>query len=221
MTSFRHSQLQRPLMVICFVIGGLVLLYVGSSQGAFDLVIEVDRTSQLRSLDDAMTSEPPDIVFLTQSLRSSDWYIAARAADRLRILRLEGRLEGDKAALALSSLIQGLASGGHWWRFGWDREETDYEAFRGAAIEAVAAFGEEGLPYIVTATTSRSPDAREAACWVLLTMLKRASIDPDSGVITSEVSTRVQVLADNDESFEVRVACGSVQDWVASHESQQ
>jgi hypothetical protein len=101
-------------------------------------------------------------------LSGPDWLVAALAADRIGQLHKTGRLEHEQEGVVLQSLFEVLASSGHWWRFGWDRDEPEFDQFRGAAIEAAAEFGSQVYPRLRVAVSSESSFQREAACSIVL-----------------------------------------------------
>ena len=125
-----------------------------------------------------------------------------RPALAIRQIRVE------QVDFALDSLFQALAAGGHWWRFGWDREESEFQRFRGAAIEATAKFGSAALPMLWRAVRSHSPFEREAACWIVVSMVKDGSID-HAHLFEAGVLDGVRDLAKNDSDPAVRESCMS------------
>ena len=75
----------------------------------------------------ARTAEPPDVNFLISHVRSRDWRVAAAATEYVGQLREEDKLTPEQADAAVEKLWKALAAGGHWWRFGWDTDEGDYD----------------------------------------------------------------------------------------------
>jgi hypothetical protein len=119
--------------------------------------------------------------------------------------------------VVLQSLFEVLASSGHWWRFGWDRDEPEFEQFYGAAIEAAAEFGSQVYPRLRVAVGSENSFEREAACWIVLSMLRQKSVD--RGVLVEQgIYERIEYLARNDTNEGVQAACGDVYETVNSED---
>lgn len=185
----------------------LLIGYVVLSTGLADYIyLEQARPRMLSQLETASHRNPPDIAPLVSALSGPDWFVAAVAAEQLGFLEQSGELESEQANAVLGPLFDALASGGHWWRFGWDRDEPEFEQFRGAAIEAVAKFGPDAIPLLLVATDSASPFEREAACWIALNMLRTGSVDQIT-LTEQGFLSRVAGLAESDSSERVRIAC--------------
>lgn len=123
------------------------------------------------------------------------------------------KIESEQADIVIQSLLATLASGGHWWRFGWDRDEPEFEQFRGVAIEAVANFGLEALPSLTNALSNDSPYAREAACWITLDMLNAGLMDKTT-LAEQNILEYIENLAQSDSDERVNAACTSARDAV-------
>jgi hypothetical protein len=206
------------LALLVLSLGGLacaVVAYACLSGGVVEFVLtSLCRNGMLDRVKVASEQTPTDMGALTDSLGGPDWYVAAVAAERIRELWLAGKLEPAQAESAVSSLLEAVASRGHWWRFGWDLEESDYERFRGAVIKAIAAFGSTAMPTLLQATVSRKPLAREVACWAALEM---TGADPTSKtLIERQVLPRAEHLAQHDPDPGVRIACSSLQRSMSS-----
>jgi hypothetical protein len=205
-TTGRHSAVRYLLPCLTLLIGFLAG-YVFLSTGLADaLLIARNRPHALNKIEAASNCEPPDIGSLATALDGPDWLVAAVAAERIGLLWQSDRLDSEQADLALDSLFQALAAGGHWWRFGWDREEPEFQQFRGAAIEATAKFGSAALPRLSRAVRGHSPFEREAACWIVLSMIKDSSVDQTS-LFEAGLLDGVRDLAKNDSEPTVRESC--------------
>jgi hypothetical protein len=201
-----YSIASKPLLLIFAFLICIFACYAVLSIGIVDDVLRVEVTS---------STDPPDIEFLTDMLGGADWYVAAVAAERIGLLLQSNELEPEQANGAIRALFKSLASGGHWWRFGWDKDEPEFEQFRGAAIEAIARSGPVSLPWLLTATSSNSPFEREASCWIAFLMLKNNSVD--QAVLAKQgISQRIDDLAWNDPNRMVKTACVSAQKEMAS-----
>jgi len=164
----------------------------------------------LNRIEVASCSDPPDIETLTVALGGPDWFVAAIAADHINQLMQSERLEGAQANIAMQSLFKTLASGGHWWRFGWDKDEPEFEQFRSAAIEATSRFGPKAFPLLLAAAYSDNPLEREIVCWITLDMLKDATVD-QATLAKQNILELVGNLAERDPNQNVKAACTFVQ----------
>jgi hypothetical protein len=194
-------------LLICTLVSYLALS-IGFADAIF---VARNRPGMLNRIETASGSDPPDIELLTSVIGGPDWLVAAVAAERIGQLYESDKLTPGQADIAMQGLFKGLASGGHWWRFGWDRDEPEFEQFRGAAIEAVAKFGPGALPMLLPAANSDSPFEREAACWIVLSMLKGKLVDQET-FVEQGISERIEDLAQDDSSENVKAACISVRD---------
>lgn len=197
-------------LLLCILVG------VCLSTGLVDaILIARDRPQRLSRVDSASNNNPPDIEFLIDALQGPDWYVAAVAAERIGQLWQSGSLENGQATIAVQALFSALASDGHWWRFGWDRDEPEFEQFRGAAIASAAKFGAKIYPRLLAATNSNSPFEREAACWITLGVLKS---DPGTQVTLIEwgIRERIESLAQSDPCEGVRASCTAVLNEISS-----
>jgi hypothetical protein len=165
----------------------------------------------LERVEAAASSAPPDIELLTNALDGGDWFVAAVAAERIGQLRQSNKLQSEQIDIAIESLFDALGSSGHWWRFGWDRDEAEFEQFRSAAIEAAAKFGPETLSELPVVLSSDSPFKREAACWIVFDLLRNNAIE-ETTFIKYVVIDRVENLAENDPDNGVKAACMAAQD---------
>ena len=152
--------------------------------------------TELERLDAAMQLEPPDVYVLRAALSSPDWAVAASAAESLGELWTEGRLDHAQVGPTIRSLFDVLGSGGHWWRFGWDQDEPEYNQFRGAAIDAISRFGNKAYPYVVEAVNRRNSYTRDAACRAARKMIVEERID--SSDFGEQFRERVRYLMVND-----------------------
>jgi hypothetical protein len=212
------TQRQPKTVILLLALSGLLVCalasYVVLSVGLVDdVILAQDRNDVLERVEAASSSGPPNIEYLTDVVNGSDWYAAAVAAERIGLLWKSNRLDPGQADVALHSLFKALASGGHWWRFGWDKEEPEFEQFRGATIQTVAEFGSKAFPMLSVATDSDSPSAREAACWIALSMVKSDSTDQDA-LVAEGIPHRIENLAHNDPNDNVRAACISAQNSI-------
>jgi HEAT repeat protein len=213
MTIVRKRSAASKLLILSF--GFLICILVCYAVLSIGIVDEVfivpNRPDILDRIEIASSNDPPDIEFLIDMLGGPDWYAAAVAADRIGSLRQSDKLKPEQASAATNALFRTLASGGHWWRFGWDRDDPDFEQFRGAAIKATAGFGATALPRLLAATASDSPFEREAACSVTLAMIKSNSIDRVT-LSKQEIYEHIVSLAKSEQDENVKQACISVQD---------
>lgn len=161
----------------------------------------------------ASSSNPPDTEFLVNALEGPDWFVVAAAAERLGQLWQSDKMESEQADIVIRSLLATLASGGHWWRFGWDRDEPEFEQFRSVAIEAVSSFGLEALPSLPNALSSDSPYEREAACWITLDMLDAGFVERTT-LAEQNILGHIGDLAQSDPDERVKAACTSARDAV-------
>lgn len=183
-----------------------------------DTFIVQNRANALDEVEMASESDPPNIETLVNTLNDPDWSVSATAAERLGQLWQSGNMENDQVDLVVHSLLAALASGGHWWRFGWDKEEPEYEQFRNRAIEAVSKYGAEALPALLDATNSNSPHEREAACWITFTMFKRGWAD-QANLTECGIFDRIENLAKNDSNENVKSVCFSARNSIAGLQS--
>jgi hypothetical protein len=196
-------------LLIC-ALTSFVVLSIGLID---DVIIAQDRNDVLGRVKAASSSDPPNIEYLTEVVNGPDWQAAAVAAERIGLLWKSNRLDPGQAEVALHSLFKALASDGHWWRFGWDKEEPEFEQFQSVTIQTVAEFGSKAFPMLSAATDSDSPSAREAACWIALSMVKSNSIDQDA-LVAEGIPHRIENLAENDPNENVRAACISAQNSI-------
>jgi len=64
---------------------------------------------------------------------------------------------------------------------------------------------------LLTAANSGSPFEREATCWIVLSMLKSKSVAQET-LVEQGISERIEDLAQDDSSENVKAACISVRD---------
>jgi hypothetical protein len=202
--TIRYRGLLRYLLPISFLV-----FYVLLSTGLVDAFLTRNRQHVLNEIEVASSSNPPDIASLCRILRGPDWFLAAVTAERIGILWQSDRLESEQADIALRSLFDALASNGHWWRFGWDREDPEFHQFRSAAIEATGKFGPTALPMLLRATSSPHPLEREAACWIVFTMIEDGWVDHTT-LAEAGILDGIRDLAKNDSESAVRESCLSV-----------
>lgn len=194
-------------LVLCVLLG-----YTGMATGLLDRILVTRRRSALlQQVDAARDERPPDLEFLTQALSDPDWFVAAVAAEHIRLLQQSQQLTEDQEVMAIQSLLEALSSGGHWWRFGWDRDEAQFEQFRGAAITTVSTFGPKALDGLLTATNSESPYQRKATCWIVLDMVSSGTVRKER-LVERRILDRVYALAQNDRDADVRQVCSYVYD---------
>ncbi len=202
-----------PLLLL-FPLGCILLAYVFLSTGFVDdTLITPNRSDMLSQVELASSSNPPDIEFLVNALGAPDWFVAAAAAERLERLWQSGKMEKEQADVVIRSLLATLAAGGHWWRFGWDRDEPEFEQFRSVAIEAVSSFGLKALPSLTDALSGDSPYEREAACWITLDMLDAGLVD-ETTLAEQNILEYIGNLAQSDSDERVKAACTSARDAV-------
>ncbi len=193
--------------LLIIVLIGLVVAFACLSIGLVDGIVGlISRPHMLARLDIAVQADPPRVEYLFRAIRGGDWYVAAGAAERVAGLRREGRLQAAEGQVAVETLMEALSSRGHWWRFGWDREEADFEQFRSAAVDAVASFGQSALPSVEKALSTGNSSAREAACWILVTMLEQGLVDREAAT-AGPLGPRIKDLAAHDPEYGVRNAC--------------
>lgn len=68
--------------------------------------------------------DPPDLRVLLRATRGWNWSVASAAAAKIGGLASAGALTEPQQLQAIGTLMRRLASGGVWWRLGWDRDET-------------------------------------------------------------------------------------------------
>jgi len=169
----------------------------------------------LNRVEIASNSNPPNVKYLISALSGPDWFVAAVAAERLGQLQKTGQLKPEQASVVLQSLFKVLASSGHWWRFGWDRDEPEFEQFRSSAIEAIAKFGPQVYPKLRVAVNSENSFEREAACWIALSMLRKELANQEV-LVEQGVYERIEYLAQNDTNKGVQAACRNICETVNS-----
>jgi hypothetical protein len=202
--------LQRFLLFLPLLVC-VLLVYVTLVTGIVDDVfITRNREASVNQIELAIESDPPNIEYLIDALNGADWYVSAVAADRLGQLAESSKIDETQINIVIHSLLEALANNGHWWRFGWDREDAEYELFRSAAIEAVSKYGSEALPDVAQATNSDNHYEREAACWIVLTMFKHGWAD-QTDLANSNIPERIESLAQSDPNENVKSACMSAQ----------
>jgi len=217
MTKAHWMWLTSPLLLLSSL-ACILLAYILLSIGFVDdTLVARNRSDKLSQVEVASSSDPPDIEFLTNALEGTDWFVAAAAAERLGQFWQSDK-ESEQADIIIQYLLEALASGGHWWRFGWDRDEPEFEQFRSAAIEAVSRFGPEVLPALMSALSSDSLYEREAACWITLNMLNDGSVDRTT-LAEQNILERIENLAQDGSDERVKAACTSVQDAVSGSQS--
>lgn len=203
--SWRATWLLAGFLLIC----GL-FAYILLSTGLVDeIFLARNRSELLLQVKAASHRTPPDIEFLIDALLGTDWLVSAVAAERLGRLWQSGEITSEHTDTIMLVLLHALASDGHWWRFGWDRDEPEFEQFRGEAIEAASSFGAEILPLLDNALRSDSPPEREAACWIIANLLDATSIDRTT-LEKQDIVERIKNLAQRDRDDRVKAACASV-----------
>ncbi len=218
MTKAHWMWLASSLLLLSFLVC-ILLAYILLSAGFVDdTLIARNRSDMLSQVEAASSSDPPDVEFLINTLDEADWFVAAAAAQRLGQLWQSDKIESEQADVVIRSLLATLASGGHWWRFGWDRDEPEFEQFRSVAIEAVSKFGPEVLPALMNALSSDSLYEREAACWITLDMLNDGSVERKT-LAEQNILEHIENLAQGDSGERVRAACTAVQDAVSDSPS--
>jgi len=200
------------IVLACIWVGYLILV----SGLPDEVLIARYRAKTLREIEIAGNSDPPNVEVLTAALSGPDWFASAVAAQRIGELSHSEKLKSNQREIAIRSLVAALASGGHWWRFGWDEDEPEFEQFRGEAIEATSSFGQEALAAVNSALNGTSPLGREAACWIVLSMLKSGAVD--QAILTKQgVSESIRQVARNDPHEGAKAACRSVQNYSGQH----
>lgn len=199
----RGHWLRNILLLVVILPVVYVALSVGVIERAYRWLL---RSAAQRGLASAVTAAPPDVPYLLGALHSPDWSIAAEAAECLGRVRDAGRLPPEQEDLVVRSLLSVLGSGGHWWRFGWDTDEPEFNQFRGAAAYAIARFGGTALPRVAEALTSNNTRLREEACWILLAMLKMGKVSSPA-LVDQGVVNVITTLAHSDSHDNVRAAC--------------
>jgi hypothetical protein len=193
------------LLVLC-----VSLSYVVTVTGLLDLaILDRRRGELLQQIALASGERPPDIVFLTQHMTDPDWFVAAATAEEVGALQSTQQLTPDQEIAALQSLLDALASSGHWWRFGWDRDEPHYQQFRGAAITAVSVFGSSALDTLLAATYSESSSEREATCWIAYEMAESGIVGAKE-LADRDILDRIENLATEDRDVNVSYVCNRV-----------
>jgi hypothetical protein len=204
MSGRRWRLLSLILLVGCSV--GL-MAYLTLSMGFWNRVFTgASQQESVNRVVSAGKSRPPDLVYLTNAVGHPDWHVAAIAAQQLKQLQQDGEIAPEQATFVISSLLEALASDGHWWRLGWDKDDPEFEQFRGAAIAATVEFGSAALPQLQTALESGKTPKQEAACWVVLGMIKRGYVDA-TNLNQQGIKGRIEQLAHDGTHEGVRAAC--------------
>ncbi len=196
------------LMVVCGMVLPAVLAgYMGMSVGLPDaLLVTPHRSEAVGTVDAAARAAAPDVDALCSALYSPDRVVAAHAATQLERLVKARALSSGQVDKAARNLVQALGRPGNWWRFGWDREEPEFEWFIRAATSAAAALGPDALPYVAGALDSPLSDQREGACWVACIMGRNGTV-PREALARAVGRDRITRMASRDAAEGVRAAC--------------
>jgi hypothetical protein len=205
-----HWLRRAPWLLAGFLLICSLLMYILLSTGLVDeFFLARNRSDILLQVKAASNTTPPDIEFLIDALRGTDWLVSAVAAERLGQLWQSDEITNEHTGTIMRVLLHALASEGHWWRFGWDRDEPEFEQFRGEAIEAASSFGVEILPLLDNALRSDSSPEREASCWIIANLLDAASVDRTT-LEQQGIVEHIENLAQRDRDDRVKAACTSV-----------
>lgn len=197
----------RPIscILIALVVTG-VAVYTASSIGLFDHLYSAPRRKQAEwRLQLAENTCPPDVHGVVPAIMGPDWFVATLGAETAERLAQGTDLDEQARMQLLQGLMTMLSSGGHWWRFGWDRSEPEYGQFLGAAQSAVARFGAQAHPFLVAGLDSRNVHSQEASCWVILTMFKTQELPTDD--LMSDLLLRVRSRTSEETDQPAREAC--------------
>jgi hypothetical protein len=185
-----------------FLVINIVVLMLCSCFGDVNQLVP-NRAIQLEEVRNARSTTPVDTDLLTNKLLSPDWYVAAVAADALGEAQKSDRLATQDKAMVISSLESSLARPRHWWRLGWDSDDS--ALFRGAVAYALAQFGSEAIPSIVRMLGETNPQKQEGACYALVAMLDEQVVTAEE--LDSQIRHQVNLLADTSKNDDVRDAC--------------
>lgn len=174
-----------------------------------EVLIPMYRPRVLQAIESAVQSNPPNLDALVEALNGPDWLAAIIATRQIDDLYRAQKLEGHQKEKVVRALLSALASGGHWSRFGWDRDEADFAGFRSAAIETTARFGQDALLPVKDALRSSRALSREAGCWVVLTMLRNDWVDRAALANQSMLET-IAGIVKRDSRQDVQAACSPV-----------
>ncbi len=195
---------------LCFI--GCIIVCVSFlllSSGTIDkLILNHNRQDALREIE--IASEVPyiDIDSLIDALDNPDWYVVAIATQKIGEIKDAGNLDSNKEDRVVSFLFKSLMRNGHWWRFGWDRDELEFQQFRAVSISVTAKFGISILQNIKKAVDGENPYEQETACWVMREMLQKDIVNSD--ILKDDgLYERISILATN-KNTGVQAACSFV-----------
>jgi hypothetical protein len=205
----RQVTRRRPstfLLAVIATASVIAISYTVLSVGLLDTgYAAITRLGSLADLKKAERADPPDVEAVVSAIFSPDWVVAAEGAETAGRLAKVGTLTLSERERLLSALFAMLSSGGHWWRLGWDRDEAEYDQFVGSATSAMARYGLQAYPYILSGLRSGSARTRETACWIALNVFQNRSPLPETA--RDELRVEVQEHANTDSDQIVRNAC--------------
>lgn len=202
-THKRLSPFLRAIIgLVCVGVTSYIILSVGLLDASY---AAITRTRRLAELQQAERARPPDVEVIVSAIFSPDWIMAAEGAETAGQLAGAEILTASEREKILRALFAVLSSGGHWWRLGWDRDEAAYDQFLGAATSAMAGYGSQAYPYILSGLSSKSARDREIACWIALNVFQNQRPLPKAS--RDELRAEVQQHANTDSDQIVRSAC--------------
>lgn len=207
----------RILLFIVFILF-LMIITALSAIGVLDSIfILPSRNRDLLNIDVEYSKDIPNIEVMVNALQSNDWYVVAVASNRLRVLNQNKGLSENEIEYVSNLIWQRIESKGHWWRFGWDLNESDYSFFISEAMESFASFGEPALLIVGEALVKEDPFVRLQACYSIPSLLKYNSLE---SVTSAGIIEVVHKVSNEDSEEEVRIACTHANNLFETYEIQ-
>ena len=194
------------LLVLVFLFFSFIVLSIGVIES---VIFIPKRSSTIQQLDIAVQSNPPNVEYVLRKIDSPDWFVASVALDRVENLKKTGNLSVDQSNQALTIIFKNLGEKGHWWRFGWDKEEAEYNQFYSQIVSTTSAFSVDLLPFLQTTSNDSNPLRREAVCRIVEQTF-RDMIGKENDQFLETIRELVQRLAESDSNSSVVFTCNRI-----------
>ncbi len=194
------------ILILLFIVIAYVILSVGVIES---VLLIPNRSSKVHQLEMAVQFNPPDVDYVLEEISSPDWFVASTALHYLEDLRKSDALSIEQSNKALNVVFENLGERGHWWRFGWDKEEAQFNQFYSQVINTASAFGSDLLPWLQIASQDSNPLRREAVCKIIEQLPKDTVMEENDKFLESTREI-VQNLASSDPSALVMSTCSRV-----------
>lgn len=197
-----------------FIITSIVLLvfaYIMLAFGIFDMIaIKPYRLTAASDVKQAGSKMPPDWDYLFKSLHSPDWFVATVTLAQIAEIQKSGDILPEMVDGILELLFANISEQGHWWRFGWDKEDPEFEQFHSQLIGTISSFYlEDLLPYLENYAKHGSPTQRETVCWIVGEIAKDAN-DQQQKTHYDKLYAIVDGLAQSDPAPKVKSTCSTI-----------